>query len=489
MYLSHLKLPACLLILSVALSFLASCSSSGPTTFAITHVTVIDPADSSVSPDSTVIVNKNKIAAVGPSSTTPIPAGATLIDAAGKFLIPGLVDMHLHLTGAGEPTGSREFILPLLVANGITTVRDMGGQIGFLKQLRKEIDSRKRLGPQIFFTGPYLDGDPPSFQPSIVVRNDSDAAGAVKQLKAGGVDFIKVQSRLQPEGFFAIARASRENGMRFVGHVPDSISSAAASDAGQASIEHLTGVLLSCSSREDELRQRQLAPWPLNGTLIQSQERMRAWQEDLLTSYSEQKAAALFKQFSENRTVQVPTLPLLIHLAFLTPESDRTNDSRMKYIPGNLRTTWDQGRLASLANQTEADIILRKQFALKTLALVNNMHHAGVSLMAGTDSAAPNVFPGFSLHEDVWYMVQAGLSPMQALQAATSTPARFLGLANQQGAIAPGQRADLVLLDANPLDDIHNTQNIHAVVLDGKVLDRIALDDLLKNVEHFAATH
>jgi imidazolonepropionase-like amidohydrolase len=486
---SHLKLSATLFILSVASSFLASCSSKGPALIAFTHVTVIDPASATVYPDSTVIVNHSKIDVVGPSSTTPIPPGAQIIDAAGKFLLPGLVDMHIHLTGAGEPTGSREFIFPLLVANGITTVRDMGGQISFLKQLRKEVDSHKRLGPRIFFTGPYFDGDPPSFQPAIVIRDYPEATRAVAQLKSDGVDFIKVQSRLQPQGFFSIARASHENGMRFVGHVPDSISSAAASDAGQASIEHLTGVLLSCSSREDELRQRQLASSPLNGTLTQSQERMRAWQENLLTSYSEQKAAALFKKFAENRTAQVPTLPLLLHLAFLTPETNRTSDPQMKYIPGNLRTTWAQGRLESLANQTEADVILRKQFALKSLALVNDMYHSGVSLMAGTDSAAPNVFPGFSLHEDVWYMVQAGLSPMQALQAATSTPARFLGFANQQGAIASGQRADLLLLDANPLDEIHNTQKIRAVVLNGKFLDRAALDELLTNAERFAATH
>ena len=144
--------------------------------------------------------------------------------------------MHVHLTGAGEPIGSREFILPLLIANGITTVRDMGGSVVLLKQLRQEIASGKRIGPQIFFTGPYLDGDPPYFQPSIVVRNAQDAIAAVQQLKSDGVDFIKVQSRLQPAAYFAIADASRHAGMRYVGHVPDAISARAASASG--AIQH-----------------------------------------------------------------------------------------------------------------------------------------------------------------------------------------------------------------------------------------------------------
>ena len=438
-----------------------------------------------------MIVDRAQIVAIGPSSSafTQIPSNAEVIDGTGKFLIPGLVDMHLHLLGAAEPTGSRDFILPLLVANGVTTVRDMGGEVKFLKQLRKEIGEGKRLGPQIFFTGPYLDGDPPYFQPSIVIRNDVDAENAVKLLKSEGVDFIKVQSRLQPGPYFAIARAARENGMRYVGHVPDSISALAASDAGQASIEHLTGVLLACSSREDELRARQLAPSQMGNSAEQSSEQMRNWQRDLLNSYSPQKAAQLFQKFIANHTAQTPTLPLLIHLAYLTPESDLANDPRLKYIPGQLKKSWERGRSAAFANQSEPDFELRKKLAARSLALVKEMHDVGIQVMAGTDATAPNVFPGFGLHEDLYFMVMAGLTPMQALQAATSVPALFLGRASQQGGIAVGQRADLVLLDGNPLEDIRNTEKIQAVILNGKLLDRRELDKLLLDAERFAVAH
>ncbi len=253
-----------------ALVLLISCSATKPPSLAITHVTVIDVTGAPLQPDSTVIIADSRISAVGPSSSLPIPRGTKTIDASGKFLIPGLADMHLHLTGAGEPTGSREFIIPLLIASGITTVRDMGGSVVLLNQLRQEISSGDRIGPQIFFTGPYLDGDPPYFQPSIVVRNAQDAMLPYNNSNPSGVDFSKVQSRLQPAAYFAIAEASRRAGLRYVGHVPDAISSRAASEAGQASIEHLTGVLLACSTREDELRRRQLAAPPAHGSVDRS---------------------------------------------------------------------------------------------------------------------------------------------------------------------------------------------------------------------------
>jgi hypothetical protein len=477
------------LLFFVVLSLLVSCFSSRPATIAITHVTVIDATGSAPQPDSTVLISAGRISAVGSANKIAIPSSAKVVDASAKFLIPGLADMHIHLTGAGEPGGSREFILPLLIANGITTVRDMGGKVEYLKELRAEIDSGKRIGPQIFFTGPYLDGNPPSFQPSIVVQTAAEGVAAVDKLKSEGVDFIKVQSRLQPEPYYAIAQESKKQGIRFVGHVPDSITAAAASDAGQASIEHLTGVLLGCSTREEELRQRKLALLPLKDTEANVLARNRAWTKDLLDSYAQQKAINLFQKFCNNHTWQVPTLPLLIHLAYLVPESDRKGDPRLKYIPGGVRETWDKTRNEILDSRTEADFSLQRRLVKQSLAVVRALNDTGTSFMAGTDATAPNVFPGSSLHEDLEYLVEAGLTPMQALQAATAKPAEFLGRGGEQGTIAVGKRADLVLLDANPLEDIHNTQKIRAVIVNGKLLDRSQLDALLANVEKFAATH
>jgi imidazolonepropionase-like amidohydrolase len=484
---TFLNRSAASLLLSIVGVLLCSCSHSHSASLAIIHVTVIDVTGATPKTDSTVIVEGSRISAVGPAASTRVPQGTKVIDGTGKVLIPGLADMHIHLTGAGEPGGSREFIIPLLVANGITTIRDMGGKVEFLKELRAEINSGKRAGPQIFFTGPYLDGNPPSFQPSIVVQNAAEGTAAVQKLKSEGVDFIKVQSRLLADPYYAIAREAKKQEIRFVGHVPDSITATAASDAGQASIEHLTGVLLDCSTREQELRQRQLQAAPLRQE--QALARERVWSKDLLDSYSSSLAASLAQKFQANQTWQVPTFPTLVHLGYVTPETDLGNDPRLKYVPRKVRQFWEQGRREQLDHHNAEDFAERAETIRRTLEIVGKMNAAGVPIMAGTDAAAPNVFPGFALHEDLAYLVQAGLTPFQALQAATTKPAEFLHRSAEQGTIETGKRADLVLLDANPLDDIHNAQKIRAVILNGRLFDRADLDALLAEVGQYASSH
>lgn len=482
------------LLTSLLLAVVAGWRQAAPP-LAITHATLIDAASGSgLQPDTTVVIIGQKISAVGPAHSTTVPPEAATLNATGKFLIPGLVDSHVHLTAAGEPTGSREFILPLLLANGVTTVRDMGGSVEYLTQLRGEIDRGQSFrpllpGPQVFFTGPYLDGDPPSFQPSFTVKSAAEARAAVDQLVSQHVDFIKTQSVLSREAYFAIADESKAKHIRFVGHVPDRVSALEASNAGQASIEHLTGVLVACSSKEEELRQEQFLPDPPNSTPEQALARSRAWQRELLDSYSPEKAAALFRAFVSNGTWQVPTFPIVMHLGFMTPKTDLSHDARMKYVPQNERKVWEQGVNGRLEHRSDPDFALRAEIVSRYLDLVGKMQAAGVRFMAGTDTPAPNVFPGSSLHEDLAYLVQAGLTPMEALQAATRNPAEFFGQLGTHGMIQPGKVADLVLLDNNPLDDIQNTQKIRAVILRGKLLDRPSLDGMLRSVERFAQTH
>ena len=453
----------------------------------IAHVTLIDATGAGPKPDVTVVVADQKIQSITPSDTAQLPKSAQVIDATGKFLIPGLTDFHLHLTGAGEPAGSRNFFLPLLLGNGITTVRDMGGYLQSLVPLRKEIRSGKLLGPEIFFAGPYLDGDPPSFQPSLIVTNATQASDDVQSLVAQGVDFIKVQSILSRTAYFAIADATKQQHISFVGHVPDRVTAAEASDAGQKSIEHLTGVLRACSSVEPRLMEQQFSGGPKNETPKGSHSREVAWERELLSTYSEKVCDALIAKFRANRTWQTPTLVLLRHDAYPTSESDAGGAELNRYTPKLIVSKWREVRKKQDQFALPDEFELRDQLFERSSQVIAKMQAAGVGILAGTDSAAPELVPGFSLHEELALLVQAGLSPMQALQAATKSPADFMEVSQQQGTAEVGKNADLLLLDANPLDDIHNTRKIRAVVTHGKLLDRSMLDELLSNAAAFAA--
>ena len=468
---------------------LFGCSKPAGSILAITHVTLIDATGAPARPDMTVLINDRKITVVGGFSSVSIPRNAQIIDASGKFLIPGLVDSHVHLTAAGEPSGSREFFLPLLLANGITTVRDMGGYLESLLPLRRDIRQGKRLGPEIFFAGPYLDGSPPSFQPSLVVTNAVEAAEDVHTLVQQGVDFIKVQSILSRDAYFAIAQAARREHISFVGHVPDRVTAAEASDAGQKSVEHLTGVLRACSSEEPRLMREQFLAGPKDATPEGSHVREMQWERELLQTYSNKQAGALIAKFVHNQTWQVPTLILLRNDAYPGPETDSPNDPLLRFVPRTIAAKWKQVRLTQDKLSTASDFELREKLLAQSMHVVAQMESSGVPILAGTDSAAPYVIPGFGLHEELALLVKAGLSPMQALQAATRNPADFLGKSDSQGTIEAGKNADLLLLDADPLEDIRNTRRIRAVILGGRLLDRSALDKFLSSVQTFAASH
>jgi imidazolonepropionase-like amidohydrolase len=468
---------------------LFGCSKPAGSILAIAHVTVIDATGAPARPDMTVLINDRKIAVVGGFSSVSIPRNAQIIDASGKFLIPGLVDSHVHLTAAGEPNGSREFFLPLLLANGITTVRDVGGYLESLVPLRRDIRQGKRLGPEIFFAGPYLDGSPPSFQPSLVVTNAVEAAEDVHTLVQQGVDFIKVQSILSRDAYFAIAQAARRAHIPFAGHVPDRVTAAEASDAGQKSVEHLTGVLRACSSEEPRLMREQFQAGPKGATPESSHAREMQWERELLQTYSDRQAGALITKFVHNQTWQVPTLILLRNDAYPGPETDSPDNPLLQFVPRTIAAKWKQVRLTQDKLSSASDFELREKLMAQSMHVVAQMESSGVPILAGTDSAAPYVIPGFALHEELALLVKAGLSPMQALQAATKDPADFLGKGATQGTIEAGKSADLLLLDADPLEDVRNTRRIRAVILGGRLLDRSTLDKFLSSVQTFAASH
>lgn len=325
---------------------------------------------------------------------------------------------------------------------------------------------------------------------AISISNEADARKTVASIKDSGADFIKVYSLIPRQAYFALADEAKKRGIPFAGHVPISVSAAEASDAGQKSIEHMEGILLDCSTEEPELRKT--IEESIKDAKDTDQIRaslVRALNETYsrtLETYSEEKATALFARFARNGTWQAPTLVVHRVGAFLD-DKDFTNDPRLKYVRRDLRDSWKNQDDFRLKNRTAESSELGKRLLQKRLEIILAMHRAGVKMLAATDALVMYVFPGFSLHDELELFVQAGLTPMEALQTATRNPAIYLGLSDMVGTVEIGKKADLVLLEANPLENISNTKRINAVVVNGKLIPRVTLDKLLKDAEAAAS--
>ena len=438
---------------------------------AITHVTVIDATGAPPQADMTVVVRNQHIAALGRSARLRPPAGAAVVDGRGKFLIPGLWDMHVHEVFGDWLPRNEKVVPPLFVANGITGVRDMGGDLDVLKEWRAQTAAGTLLGPRMIIAGPMLDGPTPRFPSSAPVASAADGRRVVDELTKRGVDFIKIQSLIPRDGYFAAAEEAKRLGMVFVGHVPDAVRAAEASNAGQKSIEHFTGIFEACSTIEDKL---------VTGTPRGPGPNVR--------TYDPGRAQKVIALMAKNRTWQVPTL-VWERGQWLVDDIDLSHDPLTKYAPAAWKDhTWPMFVHDIMQSMDTDPLPVRKKFFQMELDMTLAMFRAGVPFMAGTDTAAGvHVFPGFSLHQELALFVRAGLTPMQALQTATRNPAEFMGRLKDLGTIEQGKLADLVVLDANPLDDIANTRTIRAVVLEGHYLDRTELDRMLKAVEDAAA--
>jgi imidazolonepropionase-like amidohydrolase len=414
---------------------LARCSDEG--VIAVRDVAVIDATRGPPKPGQTVLVREGRITAVGPTDRVAVSADARIVDGRGRFLIPGLWDMHVHLGDATEAA------LPLFVAFGVTGVRDMGSE-GFesLRRWRVEALSGARVGPRIVAAGRILDGGTyPANR--LIVRGEAEARRAVDSLAAAGVDFIKVHEHLDRDSYFGAAAEARKLGIPFAGHVPAKddamvVTGIEAADAGQRCFEHLN-----------------FLPFADDGPL-----------------------QALLTALRKNRTWVTPTLSVYSVMA-RRGEPDVKNDPRAKYVAQGLKRHWDEQR-AGWANGPGPDFY--RKFLRRKLDGVRSLRDAAVPLLAGTDVGFPDVYPGSGLHDELEHLVEAGLTPGEALRAATCDAARYLERDRDLGTVETGKRADLVLLDANPLDDIRNTRGIRAVLMNGRLFDRADLDRLLTDV-------
>jgi imidazolonepropionase-like amidohydrolase len=438
----------------------------------LSNVTVVDVRTGTLQSDQTVILERNRILSVGPSKSTKYPRNAESVNCKGGYLIPGLWDMHVHLVFGDWFPDAKDISLPLFIASGVTSVRDMGSDLDVVQDWRNGIEAGQMIGPRILTSGPMLDGPKPRFPSSIAIATSEDGRRAVNHLKDRGADFIKLQSLIPRDAVLAIAKEAKKQGIAFEGHVPDAMRASEMSEAGMKSFEHLIGIFEGSSPAEDDF---------LKGNKTEGR---------FLATYDEARAASLAALLAKNHTWQCPTL-VWERGGNLLDVSDFSADARVKYVPGPWKNkTWKRFTDEITRGYGADDIATRKTFVDKELEVVRMLHKAGVPFLAGTDTpAGVHIFPGFSLHEELQRFVAAGFTPLEALQTATLHPARFFGIEGQLGTIEEGKIADMVLLSANPLEDIANTQKIAGVFVNGRYFYHAEIEKMLAGVEAAARRH
>jgi hypothetical protein len=321
---------------------------------------------------------------------------------------------------------------------------------------------------------------------TIRATNAAEGREAVSVNKKQGADFIKVYDGVSRDAYLALADEAKRQHLPFAGHVPIAITSFEASDAGQRSIEHLGNALRSSSTLAPDVIDQQanalVKPSGKPNDFTSIPARIAEHTKIELATFSEPKARQLFARFAKNETWQVPTLDVKFILSYVD-DGRFFNDPRMRYVPASEREDWKLENNFFFKYRTPEFIRVRKLLFLKELELTGGMHRARVKFMVGTDVPAAYAYTGFSLHDELSLFVRAGFSPMEALQAATRNPAEYLGEIGSSGTIEKGKIANLVLLEANPLKNIRNTQRINAIVMNGRYLSKSVLQRMLADVE------
>jgi imidazolonepropionase-like amidohydrolase len=447
---------------------------------AFVNVNVVDVEGESVLPVRTVLIADNRINTVGLGNGVPIAPATRVIDGSGYFLIPGLVDMHVHLFNNVSRRDPNTWALPLFVANGVTGIREMWTEpasMGRVREWRRGVAQEGLLAPRVLAAGALVDGPGAWMRHMPEVTTPAEGRCFVRQASDAGVDFIKVYSLLRPTVYAAILDEARERDMPVAGHIPLQVAALAAAEGGQRTNEHLTQVREACTTIEDRFLEERRRFYSHAYTedeevvLLDSEVHRFGDAFDAATCRGVAAHLASLGQW------QVPTLINERRWTLGVPEG-QARDAWRAYLPPQEREAWIR-RLENGSVTYSGDAASLRRSWEATLQVVRILGEAGVGLLAGTDFGQPFVMPGFGLHDELELLVEAGLTPAQALRSATIAPALALGATDSLGSVAPRRLADLVLLAGDPLVDIRNTRRIVAVVLNGRYLDRQALDALL----------
>ncbi len=463
-----------LVLLALASAAAAAQTPRAPASFTITHATLIDLHTGALQPDTTVTLAGNRILSVA----THTPPSATVIDAHGRFLLPGLWDMHTHVFFDKTASDGADLILPEFLAFGITGIRDMGSALDPVLRARDSIAAHQLLGPRMVVAGPMLDGPASTYQAAIPITTPASGRAAVDMLHTHGVNFIKVQSGIPHDAFFAIAEEAHRDRIEFEGHIPDAVRTEDAIRAGQRSMEHLIG-LFEASSPDEALY--------LRGSF--GDKAHTKTPAKLLAAYDPTREQHIIAVIAQHHVWQCPTL-FWERGQWLVDVIDYTKDPDLAYAAHSWVTALWPAMQKGIAASLDTDpLATRQQFVQHELGIVHRLQLAGVPFLAGTDTpAGVDVIPGISLHHELERLVAAGFTPLQALQTATLNPAVFLHREEDLGSVAPGHLADLILLDRNPLLDIRNTRSVTAVIHDGQYLSADDLARLRTHLQQLAAT-
>ena len=472
---------------------LSACTATRSRTVAIQGVTIVDLAGGSLLPDRTIVISGTRIVAVDQSDQVPIPPDAELVEARNGYLIPGLWDMHVHsvnpvsLDTAARSIPPQDWHLPLFLAFGITGVRNMNDGTGDLtleltRTIKGELARGSRPGPPRFLSaGPALDGDPyMGMLDKVVVRTGAEARAAVDRLASHGAALVKIYENLSRDAYFAILDEAGRRAIPVDGHIPFRITPAEAATSGQRTVEHPEALAAGCSTRRDAERERlarALAGYGGTGGSPQLLLMQVRHYRELYDSRAPAACRTAFEMY--RREGLVVSADLLVYHYVGHADELLADSTRMRLVPEPIRRNWEGMLGSEMAHELQS--IVRPIPALE-LANVRLAHAAGVVILAATDVDIPFGVPGLTLHDELARLVEAALSPLDALRAATLDPARVLGMADSLGSIEPGKLADLVLLDADPLADIRNTRRIRAVVADGRLYRRADLDRLVNGV-------
>ena len=408
---------------------------------AITNVTIVDVISGARHANTTVVTQAGEITDIGP--VVSLAPNVVRVDGTGKFLIPGLWDMHAHHQASGIVS------LALYLANGVVGTRDMGSDLEFILPLRDRIRRGEVSGPEIIAAGPMLDNAPADWPFRRRITNDQEARDAVRDLKTRGADFIKVHNHTPRAAFFAIADEAPKAGLSFAGHVPLAVTMAEGAASGIRSIEHLSEfrVFRECAG----------AAQP----------------------YEAERCRPLFDTLAANDVWQTPTV------AFYQALPDVFSGTPMSHVEYASEDLLELTRRNIEASKLDAQALaFLRSMGQTGLTVIRDMLSRGNAFLAGCDG----LVPGFCLHDELQALTQAGLSPLQALQSATINPAKFLGREKTQGTIDVGKRADLLLLDADPLSDVRNTRRIAAVIVRSRILLKAEIDRVIASHRRAAAT-